>query len=222
VTPTITIVLVEDHQVVREGLRRLLESEAGFQVLGDTDNGLDGVALVQSTKPDVLVADLMMPGLNGIEVTKEVKRHSPRTKVLMLSMMTEEQYVAEALQAGASGYVPKDASGAELVRAVREVAAGHRYLSPPLSDFAISAYADRTVSNLEDPYEKLTERERQVFLLAAEGSTSKDIAARLGIRPRTAESHRANVMRKLGFHNQTDLVHYAMKRGLPPTASGDS
>jgi DNA-binding NarL/FixJ family response regulator len=206
-------VLADDHQVVREGLRRVLEAEPDFAVVGEVADGLAVVPLVERLRPRVLVTDLMMPGLGGLEVTRQVHKHAPDTQVVVLSMHTADQYVLEALESGAMAFVPKDAPGAELVRAVREAAAGRRYLSPPLADTVIEAFLEGK-ERPTDAYESLTEREREVLHLCAEGLTSKDIAKRLGLSPRTAESHRANFMRKLGLRTQTDLIRFALKRGI--------
>jgi DNA-binding NarL/FixJ family response regulator len=212
----ITIVLADDHHVVRQGLRALLEAESDFSVLGETGDGLDALRLVEQLNPNVLVLDLMMPGLNGLEVARQLGKRSPNTRIVILSMYSNEAYVLEALSNGASAYVLKDSSSADLVHAVREVAAGRRYLSPPLSDRAIEAYQEKAKAATLDKYEMLTTREREVLQLAAEGHTSTDIAARLGISSRTAEAHRSNLMHKLGIHTQADLIRYALRRGIIP------
>ena len=211
-----TIVLADDHHIVRQGMRALLEAEPDFRLVGEAGDGLETVQLVERLRPDVLVLDLMMPGLNGLEVTRQVGKRSPQTQVVILSMHANEAYVLEALRNGAVGYVLKDASVTELVQAVREVTAGRRYLSPPLSERAIDAYVGRAKEATLDRYETLTDREREVLHLVAEGCTNAAIAARLSISPRTAETHRANMMRKLGLHTQTDLIRYALRRGIIP------
>ncbi len=211
-----TIVLAEDHHVVRQGLRALLAAEPEFSVTGEAADGLKAVEVVERLKPDVLIADVMLPGLNGLEVTRQVRQRFPRTRVVVLSMHANEAYVLEALRNGASGYVVKDASAANLVQAVREAAAGRRYLSPPLSDRAIEAYAQRAAAGPFDPYDILTTREREVLHLTAEGASSSQAAARLSISPRTVETHRANLMRKLSLRTQADLIRYALQRGILP------
>jgi two-component system response regulator NreC len=160
------------------------------------------------------VLDLMMPGLNGIEVTRQIRKRSPYTKIIILSMHADDEYVLEALRCGANGYVLKDAGATELVGAVRDVANEKRYLSPELAERAIDAYVRQTQETTLDRYETLTDREREVLHLAAEGLTNTEVAARLSLSPRTIENHRANMMRKLGLHNQTELVRYAIKRGI--------
>jgi DNA-binding NarL/FixJ family response regulator len=215
-TPQTTILLADDHHIVRQGLRALLEAESDFHLVGEAGDGLEAVRLAESLQPNVLVLDLMMPGLNGLEVTRQVKKRCPRTSVVILSMHANEGYVLEALRNGAGGYVLKDSSAADLVQAVREAVAGRRYLSPPLSERAIEAYLEKAQSATLDIYETLTTREREVLQLIAEGHTNADIAARLSISPRTVEVHRANLMRKLNLHNQTDLVRFALRRGILP------
>ena len=211
-----TIVLADDHPVVRQGVRALLDREPGFRVVGETGDGLEAVRLVELLSPRVLVVDLMMPGLSGLEVTRQVTRRSPQTRVVVLSMHATEAYVLEVLRNGATGYVLKEASAADLVTAVREVAAGRRYLSSQLSQHALDAYAQKARATPPDAYATLTTREREVFHLAAEGRTSAQIAGRLGISPRTAETHRAHLMRKLGLRTRADLVRFALDRGLLP------
>jgi DNA-binding NarL/FixJ family response regulator len=212
----VTIVLADDHHVMRQGLRMVLEAQEHFQVVAEAGNGLDAIALVERFNPCVLIVDVMMPGLNGLEVTRQVRQRASRTRVIVLSMYSNEAYVLEALRHGAAGYVLKEAQADELVHAVHEVAAGRRYLSPPLSERAIEAYLQKAQDTGLDSYETLTTREREVLQLAAEGRTNGDIAAALYISPRTVETHRAKVMRKLGLQHQADLIRYALQRGLLP------
>lgn len=211
-----TIVLADDHQVVRLGLHALLTAEPDFAVVGEATDGLEAQRLVEQLKPDVLIADLMMPGMNGLEVTRRVARYTPQTRVIILSMHADEAYVLEALRNGASAYVLKDSRADTLVYAVREVIAGRRYLSPPLSERAIESYIHQAQGAPLDPYEMLTSREREVLYLAAQGCNASEIAARLSISARTAETHRANLMRKLDLHSQTELIRYALRRGIIP------
>src|SRR5919106_1620325 len=215
-TKEITIVVADDHKVVRQGLRAVLEAEPSFHVVGEAGNGLEVAPLVERRQPNVLVLDLMLPNLNGLEVIRQVKKNSPDTQIVILSMHRDESYVLEALKNGASGYVLKDAGAEELIKAIREAAAHRHYLSPPLSDSAISVYVQRGDSVAADPYESLTGREREVLQLVAEGYTNAEIGKRLFISPRTVEIHRANSMAKLGLRNQTDLIRYALKRGILP------
>ena len=209
-----TIVLADDHDVVRKGLRAVLEANPNCRVIGEAGNGLEATRLVERLRPTVLVLDLMMPGLNGLEVTRQVKKRSPKTHVVVLSMHRDESYVLEALKNGASAYVLKDSSVEELVKAVIEAVAGRRYLSPPLSQSAIDAYVQRASAATIDRYDSLSSREREVLQLAAEGHTNAEIGKRLFISPRTVEIHRANMIQKLALRNQTDLIRYALKRGI--------
>jgi DNA-binding NarL/FixJ family response regulator len=209
-----TIVLADDHQIVLQGLRALLESEPDFSIVGDTADGLEVVPLVEDVQPDVLLLDLMMPGMNGLDIIPPVARRSPRTRIVILSVHANEAYVVEAFRKGAVGYVLKDSGIDDLVNAVREVVAGRLYLCRQLWDRAITSYVANSDSGRWEGYELLTERERQVFHLAAEGHNNRSIAARLSISPRTAETHRTNLMRKLGLHRQVDLIDFAAKQQL--------
>ncbi|MDE3089954.1 MAG: response regulator transcription factor [Chloroflexota bacterium] len=208
------IVLADDHPIVRQGLNALLKAETDFQVVGEAGDGLEAVALVERTKPDVLVLDLMMPMLSGLEVARLTRQRCPQTRIVILSMHADEGYVLEALTAGASAYVLKKSATADLVKAIRDAIAGRRFLSPPLSDHLIDAYIEKTKGAPVDPYNMLTPREHEVLQLVAEGHANAAIATRLSISPRTVEMHRANAMRKLGLQNQVELVRYALQRGI--------
>jgi DNA-binding NarL/FixJ family response regulator len=206
--------LADDHAVVRDGLRALLEAEGDLIIVAEAADGLEALDLVRRHHPDVLLLDLVMPGMNGLEVARQAPQVSPRTKIVVLSMHADEAYVVQALTAGALGYVLKRSTGGELVHAIREVLAGRRYLSAPLNDSLIEAYLRKLRADQSDPFGALTTREREVMQLAAEGHTSGEIAQRLVISPRTVEMHRANMMQKLGLHSHADLVRYAIQRGL--------
>jgi two-component system, NarL family, response regulator NreC len=205
----ISVVLADDHRIMRDALKALLESES-FQVAGEAGDGLEAASVAERVKPNVLLLDVAMPGLGGVDVVKQVVKRSPGTRVLMLSMYANDAYVNGAMKSGASGYLTKDAPADELFHAIREVAQGRRYLSRPIEERDV---ADR---ELTDVYDTLTMREREVLHLAAEGLTSAQIADRLSISPRTAETHRANSLRKLGIRGQTELVRYAIGRGILP------
>jgi DNA-binding NarL/FixJ family response regulator len=209
-----TIVLAEDHHLVRQGLRLLLEQETGFRLVAEAGDGLEAVQLAAKHKPDILLLDLMVPRLHGLEATRQVRQESPKTKIIILSMHADEPYVVEALRNGASGYVLKDCTAAELIGAVREVSAGRRYLSATLAERALDGYLQKPGEAEADVYSTLTNRERLVLQLAAEGLTSSAIATKLFISPRTAETHRSNLMRKLALRSQTDLVRFAIRRGI--------
>lgn len=212
----VTILLVEDHAVVREGIRFLLERQPDFKVIAVSGEGLEAIQLAEELDPDVLILDLVLPGVNGMEVVRQVKRRSPRTKIVILSMYDDMGYVLDVFQNGASAYVLKSASALHLEEAVRAALQGSQYLSPPLLMTDVDKYAEKTRGGTLDPYETLTTREREVLELSAKGNTIPEIASRLFVSPRTAETHRANLMRKLDLDNQTDLVRYAVKRGILP------
>jgi DNA-binding NarL/FixJ family response regulator len=211
---TISIILADDHPVVRRGVRTLLQSESGLAVVAEASDGLEAVRLIARLKPDVLILDLMMPGLSGLEVVRIVGQRSPQTRVVVLSMYRNNAFIAEALKHGASGYVLKGSAEREIVQAVREAAAGRRFLSPPVSEIAIDAYIEQAKASSFDPHETLTGREREVLQLAAEGKSSPEIGGRLHISPRTVENHRASLMRKLGLQNQSELFRHAVRHGL--------
>lgn len=210
----IRIALAEDHHIVRQGLRMLFEAEPTFQLVGEASDGLEALKLVEAQSPDILVTDLMMPRLNGLEVARTVTSRHPKTRVIILSSHADEPYVMEALRVGATAYVLKDSTAEDLVKAVNEVMAGRRYLSPILAERAYTGYVQRPGESTLDVFETLTQRERMVLHLAAEGLSSTEIATRLFISPRTAETHRANLMRKLDLRSQTDLVRFAIRKGV--------
>lgn len=212
---TLRLVLADDHPVVREGLRALLDSEPDFEVVGQAQSGEEAVALVSLLHPDLVVLDLMMAGRSGLDVTQELTEGFPGTRVLILSMHPSEAYVLEALNRGASGYALKQAEPSELARGIREVAAGRRYLSPPLSERALEAYT-RRAGKPADPYDSLTVREREVLKLVAEGQTNAAIAGQLCISARTVETHRAHAMKKLGLRTHVELAVFAVRRGIVP------
>jgi two-component system response regulator NreC len=212
----IKIILADDHQVVRKGLKALLSSEPDFNIVGEAGDGLETVQLVEQVLPDILVLDLMMSGINGLEVTRQLSKKGVKTGIVILSMHNNEAYVLEALRSGAKAYILKDSPPEELTRAIREVSSGRRYLSSPLTERAIEAYTQKTEVKSIDPYEELTTREREILQLAAQGCTNSEIASRLYISPRTVETHRTNLMRKLGLHNHTQLIQFAIQHGIIP------
>jgi len=208
---TVTILLADDHAIVRDGLKALLKDEQDFVVIGEAADGLEAVRMVDRLRPDVLVLDLMMPGLTGLEVTRQVSR---LTNVVILSMHANEAYVIEALRKGAMGYILKDSTSADLVKAIRGVLSGKRYLSQPLSETMVDALLKRSKTSELDPYETLTTREREVLQLVAQGKRNLEISELLTLSPRTVEIHRANMMHKLNLESQADLIRLAIKRGV--------
>jgi two-component system, NarL family, response regulator NreC len=212
----INIVLADDHQVVRKGLRALLSAEQDFTIVGEAGDGLETVKLVEELKPDILVLDLMMSGINGLEVTRQLIKKMPELRIVILSMHSNEAYVLEALRSGARAYILKESSPEELIRAIREVSTGRRYLSSPLSERAIEAYTQKIETKSVEPFDQLTTREREILILAAGGSTNAEIAAKLYISPRTVETHRTNLMHKLDLHGHAHLIQFAIQHGIIP------
>jgi DNA-binding NarL/FixJ family response regulator len=211
--PTIRLVLVDDHALVRQGFRRILEDDPGLQVAGEAGSAEEGIALVRQQRPDVVLMDMAMPDANGIQAAREILRERPETKVLVLSMYSDAQYVRSALDAGVSGYILKSALETDLTRAVRAVAAGQQYLSPELSGVLIKALRDRDEPE-DDKFDKLTDREKQVLQYIAHGKSNKEIASILGLSVNTIAVHRANLMSTLGVHKAAELVLYAVRKGL--------
>jgi len=207
----IRILLAEDHVMVRQGLRALLE-QAGMAVIGEASDGPEALRLAHEQHPDVAVLDIGMPYLNGIETARRLREALPQTKIVLLTMHTEDPYVLEAMQAGAVGYVLKTQATLDLVQAIRDVLQGEIYLSPRVSRTIVTAYLTRS----DLPPDPLTSREREVLQLIAEGETTKEIAWRLGLSAKTVESHRIRLMRKLDIHETATLVRYAIRRGLTP------
>ena len=207
----IRILVVDDHAVVRSGLKLLLSAEPDLEVVGEAGNARDAVFEVRAQKPDVVLLDVVMPGESGIEAVPKLLHESPETKVLVLSMQDDPNYVREAFAAGASGYVLKEAADAEVVDAIRQVAAGASYVHPVLGARMVAADAQAKAAAAADP---LSDREREVLTLLALGHTNQEIAKQLYISVRTAETHRAHIMRKLGLETRAALVRYAIAHGL--------
>ena len=213
----IDVILAEDHQIVREGFTNILEGEDDMRVVTTTGDGSEATDLVIEHEPDVFVVDLNLPGLNGLSVIRQVTQHVPETGIVVLSMYDTEAYVLEALENGASGYVLKSSGSDDLIKAVREVHAGRKYLGPPLSERAIDMYvrAAQEEEDLEDPYRTLlTDREKEIFQLSARGFTSREIGEKLAISPRTVEKHRSNVLSKLDLDDIEALRDYAEEKGF--------
>lgn len=212
---SVTILVADDHPIVRQGLRHLLEVESEFRVVGEAEDGIKALQLIERLKPDILVLDMMMPSLNGLEVLRRIKKISPITRTIILSMQSADAYVFEALKNGAAGYVLKETGPSELVNAVHEVIQGNQYLSPKLSE-RLQTSGPRIMDAPPDAYQTLTSREREILQMTVEGRTSQEIAEKLVISPRTIEVHRSNIMNKLGLHNQTELIRFAIKHGILP------
>ena len=207
------VLIADDHTLVRESLVGLLQGAGDVQVVAQASDGAETIEKAIATRPDVVVTDLSMPGLGGIEVVRRLHEALPGTRVLVLTMHQEDEYVLQAVRAGASGYLVKDSASAELLAAVRSLHAGRGYFGPQASRALAEQmqHPDRTV---DDPYGGLTAREREVFHLVVEGLTTKEVARRLDISVKTAENHRARVLAKIGVRNTAELVRHALRRGL--------
>jgi two-component system, NarL family, response regulator NreC len=211
----IRILLADDHTVVRQGLRKVLEEQPDWEVVAEAGDGREAVRLCEQHKPDIAILDVAMPLLNGIEATRQITRRMPNTRVLVLSMHADEAYVTQILQAGATGYLLKDSADVDLVQAAGEVAKGKSFFSPAIARVMLDDYvrqlADKGVT---DRYESLSEREREIFQLIAEAKTNKEIASLLNVSPSTVETHRAHIMEKLDLHSAAEIVLYAVRRGV--------
>lgn len=207
------VLIADDHTMVRESLVGILQAAGDVQVVAQAADGVEAVEKAIQTRPDVVIADLSMPRLNGLEVVRRLREALPQTKVLVLTMHGEHEYVLQAVRAGASGYLVKDSAASELLAALRSLHAGRGHFGPQAAK-TLADQLQRPERPLDDPYGRLTEREREVFHLMAEGMTTKDIAQRLGISTKTAENHRGRVLDKLGVRNTAELVRYALRKGL--------
>ncbi len=212
------IVIAEDHTILREGLKSLLRADPDFDIVGEAEDGRDAIRCVQTLSPDLVLMDLSMPRMNGLDALKEIKKQNPEAKIIILTVHKTEEYVLTALQAGADGYVLKDATHSELVMAIKNVLMGKRYLSPGISEKVIEGYLEgRKTIKTRSAWDTLTQREREILKLIAEGYRNKEIADYLFISIKTVEKHRANLMRKLDLHNAAALTAYAMEKGLVTT-----
>ena len=210
------IVLADDHAILREGIRALLEDQSDMTVVGEAADGRKAIELARDLSPDIIVMDIGMPLLNGLEATRQIKHNFPQVAVLVLTMHDNEEYVSHILAAGASGYVLKRAASSELVTAIRAVAAGQSFLSPAVTKLLIEGYMGRQLAApvMVDPFETLTAREREVLQLVAEGHTNSQIAKLLNISIKTVKAHRSNLMQKLGLHDRGALIKVAIQRGI--------
>ena len=210
------IVLADDHAILREGIRALLEDQSDMTVIGEAADGRKAVELARDLSPDIIVMDIGMPLLNGLEATRQIRHSFPHVAVLVLTMHDNEEYVSQILAAGASGYVLKRAASSELVTAIRAVAAGQSYLSPAVTKLLIEGYVGRQTAApvMVDPFKTLTAREREVLQLVAEGHTNSQIAKLLNISLKTVKAHRSNLMQKLDLHDRGELIKLAIQRGI--------
>lgn len=209
------VLLGDDHTVLRQGLRKILEERRDWCVVAEAGNGRDAVREALALNPDVAVLDIGMPLLNGIEATRQIVRRAPSVRVLILSMHSDQAYVTQAVQAGARGYLLKDSAAAELIEAIAAVSAGRSFFSPAVAQVVFDDYVrSLTDKGITDPYDSLSEREREVLQLVAEGRSSKEVAELLSISPATVETHRAHILQKLQLHSTVEVVRYATRRGI--------
>ena len=212
---TIRILLADDHTILRAGLKMMLNAQPDMEVVGEAQSGRQAIQEAQKLQPDVILMDITMPDLNGIEATRQIKRILTEVKILVLTMHENDEYVFQALRAGASGYMLKEAADTELITAIHVIKSGQFYLSPTAQSVVVGDYLQRVRTGEErDSYSSLTEREREILKLVAEGHTNNQIAERLIISPKTVDTHRTHVMDKLNLHSRAELVKYAMRRGL--------
>jgi DNA-binding NarL/FixJ family response regulator len=211
----VRVLLAEDHTIVRKGLRSLLDGEAGIEVIGEAKDGREAIEKAGQLHPDVVVMDITMPGLNGLEATRQIKKRFPEVQVVILTVHANEEYVFQILRAGASGYVVKQAAPGELISAIQAAYRGESFLSPSISRKVIEEYVRQAEATAEpDSYDQLTDREREVLQLIAEGHPNREIAGLLHISVKTVETHRARLMDKLDLHSTAELTQYALRRGM--------
>ena len=210
----IKVLLVDDHAILREGLRMVLDAQPGITVIGEADDGRQAVDMAEDQHPDVVVMDIAMPNLNGLEATRQIKRRFPSVQVVILTMHENRQYLNQIVKVGATACVLKRSAGTELVTAVKAAARGESYFSPSIASMILEDYRLRLTQDTPDDAELLTEREREVLQLVAEGRTNQEIADLLTLSIKTVQTHRSHVMEKLDAHDRTDLVRYAMRKGM--------
>ena len=211
----IRVMLVDDHSVVRAGLRLLLESEGDIAVVGEATDGMEAVSKAKEIVPDVIVMDITMPKLNGLEAARQIRRDNEKVAILFLTMHQNEEYFFQALKVGGSGYIPKSAEDVDVLNAVRAVAEGQTYIHPSVAQILVTDYLGRTKDGaVQDPYESLTDREKEVFHYIASGQTNRQIAEALHLSVNTVHNHRTSIMDKLGLRNRMELLKYAIRKGI--------
>ena len=210
----IKVLVADDHTILRQGIKSLLANEEEIEVIGEAKNGREALAIIEETLPDVILMDIAMPGLNGLEATRRIKKKFPRMKVLVLTMYTNEEYIFQILNAGANGYLVKETAFQDLISAIKAVYKNEAFMSPSISKKVINSYIKRAQNDEKQTCEILTTREREILQLIVEGNSSKKIAEILFISPKTVETHRTHIMDKLNIHNRTGLVKYAIRKGI--------
>ena len=210
----IKVLVADDHTILRQGIKSLLANEEEIEVIGEAKNGREALTIIEETLPDVILMDIAMPGLNGLEATRRIKKKFPRMKVLVLTMYTNEEYIFQILNAGANGYLVKETAFQDLISAIKAVYKNEAFMSPSISKKVINSYIKRAQNDEKQTCEILTTREREILQLIVEGNSSKKIAEILFISPKTVETHRTHIMDKLNIHNRTGLVKYAIRKGI--------
>jgi len=210
----IRVLIVDDHTILRQGVKALLDNQEGIQVVGEAPDGREALKITDEVKPDVILMDIAMPGLNGLEATRRIKNKHPQIKILVLTMYTNEEYISQILKAGADGYLVKETAYDDLVSAIKAVQSGEAFMSPSISKKVIKTYIQQSQRSEERAEDLLSSREREVLQLIAEGNSSKKIAELLFISPKTVENHRTHIMDKLNIHNRTGLIKYAIRKGI--------
>lgn len=210
----IKVLVADDHTILRQGIKALLDNQEGIEVIGEAKDGREALAIIEETLPDVILMDIAMPGLNGLEATRRIKKKFPRMKVLVLTMYTNEEYIFQILNAGANGYLVKETAFQDLISAIKAVYKNEAFMSPSISKKVINSYIKKAQDDEEKTCEILTTREREILQLIAEGNSSKKIAELLFISPKTVETHRTHIMDKLNIHNRTGLIKYAIRKGM--------
>lgn len=212
--PNINVVIADDHRLVRDGLKTILQTSGDISVVGEASNGLEVLKKVEELKPDVLLLDISMPQLSGMEAARRIRKEFPSTKIVILTMHEEEEYTLKMVRMGVSGYLLKDSTALEVMEAIRSVHNGKAFFSPHVAKILAESYREAVAEEKADPYERLNDREREILQLIAEGNTNKQIAGILCISPKTVDNHRTNLMRKLDIHTAAALVRWATKRGI--------
>jgi len=209
----ISVLLADDHRLVRDGLKTIIDSSNDIHVIGEASNGLEALKKVEELRPDVVLLDISMPNLNGMETARRIKKEHPAIKIIILTMHEEQEYSMKMVRMGVAGYLVKDSTAGEVMEAIRSVYNGKAFFSPQIAKVLAESYRE-AVTDTEDPYERLNNREREILQLITEGHTNKTIASILCISPKTVDNHRTNLMRKLNIHSTADLVRWSTKRGL--------